>query len=307
MEVHCNMETGDIGITDQMREAFGAIMPMLDKSLSLTPNPRRSKAPRRGDTNPEDEGQQATQQQEIKHMMQMMQLMAQMVVKQDQEWNSLRRTDQFILFLNPDPQGALHQLVQETAQWKLQMENSSKSQMKPLRQHLILTLLQALHTNAGKIVESKETEPLHQTSVQKGLILADKSFPFHRWDAHTQKLMIDKKQPVSSQKMFQHLTELQEMVLDRDLVVRFHALKAVSDKDLKAVPWRLQINLRNNRAYELLLQLCHNAVWMAVGATLKPHSLGQSTMATNLQAMLHKPQGKGKGKHQAKLSPKKES
>jgi hypothetical protein len=46
---------------------------------------------------------------------------------------------------------------------------------------------------------------------------------------------------------------------------------------------------------------------MAEGATLKPHSLGQSTMATNLQAMLHKPQGKGKGKHQAKLSPKKES
>ena len=187
------------------------------------------------------------------------------------------------------------------------MENPSKSQMRPLRQHLIL--LQTLHTNAGKIVESKEQDPLHQTSVQKGLILADKSFPFHRWDAHTQKLLIDKKQPVSSQKMFQHLTELQEMVLDRDLVVRFHALKAVSDKDLAAVPWRLQINLRNNRAYELLLQLCHNAVWMAVGATLKPHSLGQSTMATNLQAMLHKPKGKGKGrgKHQAKLSPKKET
>ncbi|CAL1130183.1 unnamed protein product [Cladocopium goreaui] len=150
-------------------------------------------------------------------------------------------------FLNPDPQGALHQLVQETAQWKQQMENPSKSQMRPLRQHLILTLLQTLHTNAGKIVESKEQDPLHQTSVQKGLILADKSFPFHRWDAHTQKLLIDKKQPVSSQKMFQHLTELQEMVLDRDLVVRFHALKAVSDKDLAAVPWRLQINLRNNR------------------------------------------------------------
>ena len=64
----------------------------------MAPNPRRSKAPRRGDTQPEDAGPQATQQQEIRQMMQMMQLMAQLVVKQDQEWNSLRRTDQFILF-----------------------------------------------------------------------------------------------------------------------------------------------------------------------------------------------------------------
>ncbi|CAL1146915.1 unnamed protein product [Cladocopium goreaui] len=233
--------------------------------------------------------------------------MAHMLIRHDQELNSLRRTDQFILFLNPDPTGALHLLIQESAVWKTQMESQTQQQLQPLRQHLVLTLLKALQHNAGKIVESKDTEQLYQKSVKMGLILADRSFPFHRWDGQKQQLVIDKKQPVSSQKMFQHLTELQEMMLDKEMVVRFHALRTPTSHDTRAIPWRLQINMRSDRAYDLLFQLQHNSIWMAVGATMKQHTLTQSPLATTLQSMVGKSKGRGKGKTKTPTPPKQEA
>ena len=78
--------------------------------------------------------------------------------------------------------------------------NRDSTTLMPLRQHLIIALLRSLQQRVGQIVEAKETDSLYVTSVEKGLILADRSFPFHKWDASTQKLAIDKKTAVSSKK-----------------------------------------------------------------------------------------------------------
>jgi len=298
----------DQSISEQMMSTFGQLAPLLDKTLNLAPNPRRAKAPRRGGPST-PEADEVSQAKTPSKALQLINTMAHLLIRHDQEMHSLRRTDQFILFLNPDPTGALHLLVQESTQWRQGMETKPQQLHQPLRQHLVLALIKSLHVNAGKIVESKDTEPLYQTSVQMGLILADRSFPFHRWDQHQQKLVIDKKQPISAQKMFQHLTELQETLLDKEIVVRFHALSAPKGTSTKAVPWRLQINLRSDRVYDLLFQLCHCSVWMAVGATMKPHSLNQSPMATTLQTLMGSSKGKGRGKGQLKgrTSPKQET
>lgn len=304
-----NMDPSDQTISAQMMETFCALAPLLqDPSLKLTPNPRRTKAPRRGEGSSQDSAEHMHQQD--KHpgkALTLLNTMAHMLIRHDQELNGLRRTDQFILFLNPDPTGALHLLIQESAAWKAQMESPTQQQKQPLRQHLVLTLLKALQTNAGKIVESKDTEQLYQKSVKMGLILADRSFPFHRWDGQKQQLVIDKKHPISAQKMFQHLTELQEMMLDKEMIVRFHALRASNPQDTKVIPWRLQINLRSDRAYDLLYQLCHNSIWMAVGATLKQHTLTQSPLASTLQTLLGKGKGKGKSKSKTNTPPKQEA
>ena len=175
----------------------------------------------------------------------------------------------------------------------------------------MLALLNTLRTRAQQIVESPETDQLYSLSLQKGVILADRSFPFHRWDKATQKLVLDKKQPISYKKMDQHLEELQEMMQERELIARFHALKAMTESNQTIIPWRLQIHMRRDRAYELLFQLAYNSVWMAVGASMKPHTMGQSPLATALQAMTTpshgKPKGKGKGKGKNKTVPKQES
>ena len=232
--------------------------------------------------------------------LQLLKTLTQLVVRHDQELQSLRRMDQFILFLNHEPQGALHILLQETETWKAQMEQGKHSQHLALRQHLMIALLRNMQTRAGQIVAAKETDQLHQTSVTKGVILADKSFPFHKWDPQEQKLVIDKKPALSSTKMHQNLTELLEMMQDRELIIRFHALRAPTDQQ-RVIPWRLQLNLRSDRPFELLHYLTHSSVWMTVGASMKQHTLTQTPMATTLQSMLgsskNQNKGKGRGKH----------
>ena len=102
--------------------------------------------------------------------------------------------------------------------------------------------------------------------------------------------------------MGQHLDELLEMCLDSQLILRFHALKPPTNQSIQIIPWRLQLNLRSDRPYELFYQLANNAIWMIVGANMKPHTQGQSGLATALEKLmnptkpLHKGKGKGKGK-----------
>jgi hypothetical protein len=291
------MDHVEQGASAQVMEAFSSLAHLFqDPTLKLSPNPRQPKARRRD--GPSNRGQagadQVMEEEEAQPTQKLLKALLQLVVRHDQEIQSMRRMDQFILFLSPDPQGALHLLMQEAAQWKQKMEDASKSQTMPLRQHLMITLLNALHTRAGKIVECKDSDLLYTTSVQKGVILPDRSFPFHRWDPQQKQLVIDKKTPISAPKMKQHLEELLDMLTDRELIVRFHALKPPSPQLDQVVPWRLQINVRSDRPYELLFQLAFNAIWMTVGATMKPHSQGQTPLATMVQSMLNPPKGRGK-------------
>ena len=93
------MEDSDQTISTQMMETFKELAPLLDKSLQLAPNPRRAKAPRKGGANAPDEAENLHQQEKpTGKAMQLLTTMAQLIVRHDQELNSLRRTDQFILF-----------------------------------------------------------------------------------------------------------------------------------------------------------------------------------------------------------------
>ncbi|CAL1138037.1 unnamed protein product [Cladocopium goreaui] len=285
----------EMAAAEQMKEAFGALASLFrDPTLKLQENPRQAKARKRDDQNGRDTEMadlppDVPQQQPA---LQMLTTMANLLIRHDQELQSLRKMDQYILFLNPDPTGALHLLMEATVQWR----KKSKSLMMPLRQHLVLALLNKMRDRLAQLMKCNETDQLFTTSLAKGLILADRSFPFHRWDPQAQQLVLDKKSPVTGTKMDQHLEELTEMMQDPELVVRFHALRTPDSQLDRVIPWRMQINLRRDRAYELLHQISFNAIWMVVGATMKPHSLNQSPMATHLQTMLGQ-KGRGKGKH----------
>ena len=170
----------------------------------------------------------------------------------------------------------------------------------PLRQHLSQWLLKELLNRATKVSESQPGQELYQTCLSRKLILEDMSWPYHRWDAQQQALVIDKKKSVTMPKMLQHLTELIEDFRDPTLVVRFQGLSTSTMQ--KTVPWKLQLNLRSNRPYELLLALTHSSLWGLVGTSLKPHSTQLSSLAQTIQNMLpnQKPAGKGTGKNKGK-------
>ena len=106
--------------------------------------------------------------------------------------------------------------------------------------------------------------------------------------------------------MSQHLEELIEMCRDPQLILRFHALKPHTNQALQIIPWRLQLNLRSDRPYDLFFQLAHNAIWMIMGASMKPHTQGQTGLATALEKLVFptKQATKGAGKGKSKPAPK---
>lgn len=285
--------------SQQILDAFSNLAPLFrDNTLMQEPNPRETKTrrrdpPQKPDDQPKNRG---TGSRETPEHNKLLLALAHLAIKQDQELQSMRKQDQFILFLSSEATGAFHLMLQETANWKKLMDSPNPGQQ-PLRQHLILCLVKSLRQRAEQIVNAQDTDQLFQLSLQKGLILQDRSFPYHRWDPNTHKLILDKKTPVSAKLMGQQLEEILELLLDPQLVVRFHALKA-PQQNLTSIPWRLQLNVRHDRAYEIFQHLSFNAVWMVVGASMKPHSLGQSSQATQIQNLLtgNQKQGKGKGK-----------
>ena len=133
-----------------------------DMTLQLQPNPKQPKMRRRHAPNNQESADMEDQDMADPPSVPVLRLlstMAQLVIRHDQEIQNLRRMDQFMLFLNQEPKGALHLLLEESKQWKQLQENASSSQMTPLRQHLMQALVKQLRSRAGQIVESQDTDP----------------------------------------------------------------------------------------------------------------------------------------------------
>ena len=210
----------------------------------------------------------------------------------------MQSTDSFVLFFQQDPKGVLKDLVAQTQDWQALRAQTPSAVTAPLRQHLVQWFLTEILDRLSKVAKSPKTDELHQTCLQKQIVLEDLSWPYKKWDQQSQVLVVDKRKPISMNKMLGHFQELVEDFRDPSLTVRFQSM-ATSAKTA-TVPWRLQLNLRSNRAYDLLHTLCHNSVWHLMGTSLKAHTVQQSGLALSLQTMINpsKGQGKGKGKRQ---------
>ena len=297
---------GDLALTGwdetafgQIREPFQFLAPIFDKSLKLPPNPKPAKHRRT-----EGQGQQVKDdpdQPEPRphtHLMQYLQILRQLALRHEQSLSLMQSTDSFILFFQQEQGGALQGLLQETQKWNQQRQTSTGTTQTPLRQHLCQWLLTDLLNKATKVSEAQKGDQILQACLEKRLLLEDLSWPYLRWDPVQTALVIDKKKSVSMKKMLQHLEELIQDFRDPTLVLKFQGLQTSSSQS--TIPWKLQLNLRTDRPYELLLELTHSAIWMLVGSSLKPHNAKPSNLANQLRHLMPKGKGEGKGKTRSK-------
>eukprot|EP00435_Cladocopium_sp_Y103_P007747 s1186_g2.t1 len=210
------------------------------------------------------------------------------------------------LFCPVLPAGTSRSLAQgmakETQHWQEQRQQSPSTMTMPLRQHLVCWLLRELAARIKAVAESKQAEELHQKCLARKLILEDMSFPYLKWDANSKSLQVDqKKKLVQMSKIMQHVEELKEGFRDSTLVVRFQGLPTSSQT--ATFPWKLQLNLRTQRPYELLLALTHSAVWLLLGTSLKVHATTPSTLAKNLFAAPASSQGLWQGQDEITAVP----
>eukprot|EP00435_Cladocopium_sp_Y103_P046324 s1590_g13.t1 len=286
----------------QIWEAFQEVTPFLDKGLKLEPDPRQPKRPRgRGKEPQPPQGGQGHDDQKV---LAMMKLMASLLIRHDQDWQSLKRNDSFVLFFSKEPSGTLTLMMQAAAQWRQQQELKGSSTLKlPLRQHLMVTLLNDLLTRVTAVSKATKTDKLYQVTVKNQIILEDYSWPFLQWCPQSKMNKIGPKKAIGMQQMLNLCQELLEHFRNPEVIVKFHSLRDTQDNPI--VPWRLQMNMRLDDPYNLMCHLCYNSMWTLIGTQLKPHLQHQSPMATALQNMLGK--GKGRGKGQNSMTAKSET
>ena len=173
------------------------------------------------------------------------------------------------------------------------MDSQSPVKM-PLRQHLYQSLLRDLMNRLSKIMKCQKGDPLIQALHTTGTLTQDYCWPYLKWDAKQNKLVQSEQKPISMDKMMEHVTEMVEAATDVTLVQRFGSLNPKNTAPV--IPWRLQVSLRHDRHWELLLQMCHSSIWSLLGVSFKAHTPNQSQLAKTIQAQISPSSSKGKGK-----------
>ena len=230
---------------------------------------------------------------------QVMQLLAGLVLQLDRDNQALRRQDCFVCFLQNDPQGILPHLVHTAKQWHHQMSQQDHTMKDaltyvPLRAILLQTLAQSLQQRLHKLSQCQPQDQIYQTAVQHRMLNQDGSFPFHRWNQMDQKLMETDQTPIPMDRMIRYIGQLNDLVKDSSIILKFHALKA--SETALMVPWMLQVAVRHDVIHVLLQTLVGSKVWGLIGMSLKPHTLQQSGLAVRLQDLMGKGPKKGRGK-----------
>lgn len=219
----------------------------------------------------------------------MMKLLALLALRQEQEIQSIRAQDTFILRLTQEPDGLL-QILAESGQRCGQQEPKTM----PLRVHLFKTMADEIQKRFEMVMKADPSSPMFQELQKKQFILADGSWPTLQWHHDTQKYVISSP-PISMKAMQQLVTELQEIPTQHFLIARFFCMKPAGNNRLSAA-WRLQMNLRHDGAYEVMWKLSNSTLWFLVGAIMKIHQPGPSSLCQEISAFLGKGKGRGKGK-----------
>ena len=287
--------------TSQILATFQSLVPhlqtTLDKDLKLEPNPGATKRPRNDGaskgkgkkTKPEDEQTQQNRDNVLA-------ILTKLVLRQDQEIQSLRREDTFLFFFDSNTKGgSLQVMLQAAEQWhQLAQVEPRPKPWTPLRQKLMQTLLQELLTRLTQLVEADPLSQLVRTAQASNILLADMTCPYLDWNPQQRKLVVGSRSPITLKKMILNIQELLEMFTEVSLIKAFHALPPSAQGTI--TPWRLQMSIRADREFLLMQSLCGSSIWVLMATSLKVHNQTRSGLAVQLAQALQPQKGRGKTK-----------
>ena len=203
----------------------------------------------------------------------MVQLLTTLVLRHESQLQTLAVQDTFVLFFQPGTASILPQIQQATQQWKQAREKRETTQS--LRLCLVMLIAQTLLDRMLKIAQAPTTSEIWQEAVKH--MMHD---PYRAWGLE----LLDMECHGSMTSVQSMLEELVELIRDPQTVVRFKCLKAsdLDSKQVKVMPWTLQINMRHQRLHELLQTLSTSAVWNLMLGRLRPHTIRENPLATDL-------------------------
>lgn len=224
----------------------------------------------------------------------MIQQVASMALRHEQDLANLRSQDAFVLCLQVDQQGALPLIANKTEWWKQQRKEGKDVQ--PLRCLLVQTVFQELLSRVTK-VQKDSSDPQKQevwkTLRSRHLILEDGSWPFMKWDSQQNCLVqATEHRPLSMDAMTKMMMEVVEGLQAARVTQRFQAMSPIGPTGPKTIPWKLQLGIQQDDLINLLRRLCGSAALHLLGASMKQHHQHMRRQAQWIQQNL----GKGRGK-----------
>ena len=148
----------------------------------------------------------------------------------------------------------------------------------------VTTLSQQLLERMLKVAQSAQTSEIWQEALQRSILTEQGSWPFLAWNPKERKICVMDKPPLSMTCVQRLLEELVELLADPQAVVRFKCLKTsdLENSQVKVLPWMLQIGMRHQRLHALLHQLVASSVWSLILGRLRPHTVRENPLASNL-------------------------
>ena len=174
-------------------------------------------------------------------MSQVTRALIQLTLRHESQLQAAAAETQFIVFLQGDPQGLLHLLLQESAKWK---EFGREEEC------AIPTTAASLSDHDSGTGDQGGSSTAFQTSGQAmddvggaEVVTKDGAWNYMQWDAQAKKMIPSSKAPMKN-----HIQELNELARDPSQILRFKSLKRPTQTPEKQIyPWLLQISLRHLR------------------------------------------------------------
>lgn len=182
-------------------------------------------------------------------------------------------------------------------QWHQQQKTHNNTG--PLRQHLALTIFTELQAKVETVATMSDQDSNWQPLIDKHIILADRRWPFLRWNPSTKSLEPSPTSPLPLTNLRSRIQAALEGLHNPESVVRFQALKPLTESS-QVIPWKLQIHPRMEELHQAIQQLIAISAWQLLQVSVKRHTLQESPLASQMRQTMYPAKGNRKGKGKGK-------
>eukprot|EP00435_Cladocopium_sp_Y103_P039081 s1590_g10.t1 len=281
----------------ELLATFQHLSPLLQEAAVYQHPKDEERTPKKAKQSHQPQGN--TQERPQAPLLSMIKLMAQLLIQHDKTLEAQKRLDSFVFFMKTEPHGIHQFLVAEAMTWKKKAEETPE-QSTPFRAHLLVHMMGFLQQRVLALSKCQPGDQLWDQALQSKTIMADGSWPFLKWDSHSQTLIHTKQEPLTMQKLLKELGYLIGLLKDHTAVQRFHSLRPQPE----VVAWSLQVNIRADEVWQSFQLMASNTCWGLMACTMKVHSQQVSRPAQNLMNLMGKGQSqlpqKGRAKGQSK-------
>ena len=213
----------------------------------------------------------------------MMQLMAKMILRQEDALNAMLTEHQFLLHINVGKGSIVPDMLQLTQTWKAGKCTSTA----PLRHQLAVCMMTLLKDRLTSLNGSLTKDDVVKECWQHNILNQKLEMPFLRWNPQKQVLEPSNDRCLAVPETLKQVENILQLMQDETVTVRFHSLRRMSETPTNATPWIWTVSSRTNpELWHQIKNLTFHACWLLIQCRIKSHGMQRSPLAQQLSRHL---------------------